>query len=144
MTTQTKGGNDPVKGKQHTAGIPVAALKRFADDLESDQPTNKFLQINRERVSEFINKKPEDHKTRTSSVKPKRSYQTPGVFDYGKAIDASSDMLIQLQSLAEFQPSLGARSRFGDGDGSFFDQWLNSDVAKSKHLFDKDGFPIMR
>ena len=134
--------SDP-KGKP-APHIPVAALKRFANELETDATTNKFLQVNRERVSDFIDKKPQNVKGGSMPSRTGRTYNVPGILDYDKMNAADPSSMIQLQHLPEFQSSLGARSRFGEGDGSFFDQWLNSDIAKTKHLFDKDGFPLMR
>ncbi|RYG68844.1 hypothetical protein EON64_04220 [archaeon] len=125
--------------------IPAAALKRFADDLGNESSTNKFLQVNRERVNTFIEKplkeaspfsrassNTEDHKTTVAGI---HSYD----FD-----SATSPKFIQLQNQPVFQPSLGARSRFGDGDGSFFDRWLSSDAMTSAHVRDKNGLPVMK
>jgi hypothetical protein len=144
MSNPSKPSAEAQKGAKSAPGIPVAALKRFANDLEAEIPSNKFLQVNRERVSDFINKKPEQEKKAASKARASRTYQVPGICDYKSLNEPSPAPLIHLQSLPEFHPSLGARSRFGEGDGSFFDQWLNSDVSKTKHLFDKNGFPLMR
>jgi hypothetical protein len=146
MSTPTKAAADAhaSKGPRSTAGLPAAALKRFAKDLEADLPSNKFLQINRDRVSDFINKKAEQENNEVVQASKKSSLSIPGICDYGNMNDPPPKPLIQLQSLPEFQTSLGARSRFGEGDGSFFDQWLNSDILRTKHLYDKDGFPVMR
>jgi hypothetical protein len=144
MSNPSKQPVDAQKGAKPGPGIPVAALKRFANDLEAEIPNNKFLQVNRERVSDFINKKPEQEKKAASKARASRTYQVPGICDYKSLNEPTPAPLIHLQSLPEFHPSLGARSRFGEGDGSFFDQWLNSDVSKTKHLFDKNGFPLMR
>lgn len=127
--------------------IPVAALKRFANDLESEVASNKFLQINRDRVSEFIEKKP--HKPAGEAgtgghPSINRNLHIPGIVDYGELNSPAKRLMIQLQSRPEFDHALGARSRFGEGDGSFFDKWLNSDIAKTKHLVDKDGFPVLK
>ncbi len=131
--------------KQTFSYIPAAALKRFADELShGDANANKFLQINRERVHTFIEKssiKPlaDDGKFPSASAKPTF---VAGIHKYDVNEQENSNF-VHLQRLPEFQSSLGPRSRFGEGDGSFFDRWLNSDTATSKHLYDKDGFPIM-
>ena len=124
--------------------IPVAALSRFATELETDAASNKFLQINRERVHEFIERPPADYGSGRSPRSGKYTKDTTvsGIYDYSEVAQKKS--LLPLQNVPEFKSSLGPRSRFGEGDGSFFDKWLNSDVAKTKNLFDKDGFPIMR
>lgn len=141
--------------------IPAAALKRFANDLESDgTKTNRFLEINKERVQSFIEKpyahlksttdfyrkKQEDHKSQVVLSKI-----IPGINDYSHLEESNSHLtrlqkksFIHLQQSPEFQQALGIRSRFGEGDGSFFDRWLTSNVATSKHLYDKDGLPLMR
>jgi hypothetical protein len=133
--------------------IPAAALKRFADDLgNSDNPqANKFLHINRERVHDFVEKPTfppsafvsKGRRLRNASSHTTANTHVPGIYNYNLDQQSPSTFLT-LQKLPEFQPSLGARSRFGEGDGSFFDRWLNCDIATSKHLYDKDGFPLMR
>mgnify|MGYP003709195413 CR=1 FL=1 len=144
MATTAKAPVDANKAGRSTAGIPTAALRRFANDLESEVPASKFLQVNRDRVSDFINRKEEQDKSDLAKARAQRTIKVPGICDYDSINKPSTMPLIQLQSLPEFQPSLGARSRFGEGDGSFFDQWLNADTAKSKHMYDKDGFPVMK
>ena len=123
--------------------VPTAALKRFAADLQSDSAAQKFLQINRERVSQFIEKQPfkEDSSSKNAKSGPSK---IPGIMDYTFMEKVDSSSLISLQRFPEFQSSLGIRSRFGEGDGSFFDNWLNSDVQQSKLVVDKDGLPVMR
>lgn len=143
MATHVKKEDPKNKSSIH---IPVAALKRFANDLESDAASNKFLQINRDRVSEFIDKKP--HKpsgeANNGKVGVTRTFHVPGINDYSDLSSPSKKPMIQLQNRPEFDHALGSRSRFGEGDGSFFDKWLNADIAKTKHLVDKDGFPVLR
>lgn len=63
---------------------------------------------------------------------------TNGVYEYPNERLKSN---ITLQNIPEFQKSLGHRSRFGDGDGSFFDKWLNSDSTKRGFEFDLSGLP---
>ncbi len=125
--------------------IPAAALKRFANELDREG-SNKFLQINRERVNEFIDKGPTDvspSPKHNKNAPEKRRLHIAGINDYDTNV-ADHSTFLHLQNAAEFQPGLGSRSRFGEGDGSFFDQWLNSDVVKSKHVVDKDGLPLMK
>lgn len=126
--------------------IPAAALKRFADDLGNDSTTNKFLELNRDRVQQFIEK---------PTNQPSASFQSPstanrktriaGINNYNFEVSrVETSSFLHLQSKPEFQSSLGAKSRFGDGDGSFFDRWLTSDVATSKQLLDQHGLPAMK
>lgn len=123
--------------------IPAAALKRFANQLESEGTNNKFLQINRTRVNEFLDKAPEiPHARQPAKQEHHSKLKIPGVHEYPEK--PTPPTFLSLQNAAEFQHSLGDRSRFGQGDGSFFDQWLNSDVIKSKHVLDKDGLPLMK
>lgn len=124
--------------------IPAAALKRFANQLESEGTNNKFLQINRNRVNEFLDKAPEIPNTRHAPPKQesRSKIKIPGIHEYPEK--TITPTFLSLQNTAEFQHSLGDRSRFGQGDGSFFDQWLNADVVKSKHVLDKDGLPLMK
>ncbi len=141
---------DTKDGKAATAAavsyIPAAALKRFADDLESDSTTNKFLEINRDRVQNFIEKPTNKplHSQRSPSQTNRRT-KIAGINSYSfDNPGANTKTFIHLQNKPEFQSSLGAKSRFGDGDGSFFDRWLTSDVSSSKQLLDKDGLPVMK
>lgn len=124
--------------------IPAAALKRFADELGSgDAMSNKFLQINKDRVNSFIEKPSRPTGNMKSDISPAKRTLVPGIHEYDFTNQNTSTFL-HLQKMPEFQSSLGARSRFGEGDGSFFDRWLNADTVTSKYLYDKDGFPIMR
>jgi hypothetical protein len=151
--------------------IPAAALKRFADALESDNNSTRFLQVNRDRVQSFVNRQPQpaaykhdtaasQHSasgaTSVSTTRPSTSVEKPivntnnsnntfqhkhrnvvipGIFDYTVALNAKTDnstsavssslaydtsSFLQLQDLPEFNNALGPRSRFGEGDGSFF------------------------
>lgn len=130
------------KQSKPTKQVPTAALKRFAADLAAD-PNNKFLQINRERVIQFVDRK-SDLLTGDSDRKAKQASKIPGILDYSFLDSPDKNSIIHLQKLPEFQSSLGIRSRFGEGDGSFFDHWLNCDVQQSNHVVDKDGLPILR
>eukprot|EP01031_Cornospumella_fuschlensis_P051106 gene51106-62495_t len=97
--------------------IPAAALKRFADDLGNESSTNKFLQINRERVNTFIDKPFKDgspfSKLFAKADAAKTTVAGINSYDFDSA---TSPKFIQLQNEPVFQSSLGARSRFGDGD----------------------------
>jgi hypothetical protein len=132
----------PQPAKPPSVAVPTAALKRFSDDLANDATAKKFFEINKDRVAAFVEKpirpahmkSPENSKQKTSIA---------GINNYDDSPTKVATFL-HLQNAPEFQSALGARSRFGEGDGSFFDRWLNSDIANSKHLYDKDGFPLMK
>lgn len=132
------------KGKQtERLHLPAAAFKRFANDLQKDETTNKFVEINKERVAKFIDRPTElsvSRKREKVEVKDKKS-SVPGIYEYKKQ---DTHTLLELQKVPEFQKALGDRSRFGEGDGSFFDQWLNSNVIQSSYLYDKDGLPLLK
>jgi hypothetical protein len=144
----SKTGVQGAEAREPSAQIPIAALKRFAHDLEEDPQAKKFLQLNMGRVNQFVETKPlvlKHHGQKPGNVA--RTLRVPGTWDYtdmNSPAYSDKNTILQLQNIPEFQKSLGARSRFGEGDGSFFDQWLNSDVTKTKHLYDKDGFPLMK
>lgn len=125
--------------------IPAAALKRFADDLGNESSTNKFLQVNRDRVNTFIDKPFKDGSPFDKISRNAEGHKTTvaGIHSYDSDT-TTAPKFIQLQNQPVFQPSLGARSRFGDGDGSFFDRWLSSDALTSAHVRDKDGLPVMK
>jgi len=122
--------------------VPAAALKRFADDLGTDSEARKFYQLNKDRVQSFI-EKPIRPAHIVSQNTEKGNLVIPGINNYDED-HKNVNTFLHLQTLPEFQTSLGPRSRFGEGDGSFFDRWLNSDIATSKNLYDKDGFPLMK
>jgi hypothetical protein len=125
--------------------IPAAALRRFANDLEDDKASNKFLEINRDRVQTFIEKSSVGPSLSTRSPVVGRKTKIAGINNYNfETPGVNTATFLHLQNRPEFQPSLGAKSRFGDGDGSFFDRWLTTDVGSSKQLLDKDGLPLMK
>lgn len=124
--------------------MPTAALKRFANDLEHEGESNKFLQINKERVSDFVKKFPDNKLNETDGDKNalgSKSVIAHGIYEYPQEKFHST---LQLQSSPEFSPALGFRSRFGDGDGSFFDRWLVAGIVESKRLVDKRGLPVTK
>jgi hypothetical protein len=142
MTDQPHSQGNPKQ--QQFSYIPAAALKRFADDLGNGEPNaTKFLQTNRERIHQFIEKPSRPNSLLNSTEDRKTRPTVPGIHNYDLSTPSPSTF-IHLQKQPEFQNSMGLRSRFGEGDGSFFDRWLNSDTVSSKHLYDKDGFPIMK
>lgn len=141
---------------------PTAALKRFSQERESSSPSstgNKMLALNRERVDEFIENRPtttaltnrlakiaEAH-VHTEQLMKRNANQHPGVFDYNFSSyreKRTKPDVLHLQKTVEFQDTLGCRSRFGEGDGSFFDHWLNSDLIKSKNAQDSEGMPLLK
>lgn len=105
----------PVTIKQVYKPPPAAALKRFAADLAADSSANKFLEINLERVTQFVHRQPlkgddstkeKDKRTCTSSSK------IPGIMDYSFLDSPEKKGIIKLQQVPEFQKSLGIRCDF--------------------------------
>lgn len=127
--------------KRGPAFLPAAALQRFARDLEDNVDSNKFLRLNQERVTEFIEKPAAIPGVIDETVNTTKREMKEEENDY--LLRRTRNRFLELQSKAEFQKELGTKSRFGEGDGSFFDVWLNSDVIKSKQVKDKDNLPIM-
>ena len=112
---------------------PEEAIKRFHDSLnESDRlQAKRFSSLNKSRVDDFIDKSKIPSSTTKESVldsidgrKPnqeRRLSTVSGVYQY------SPDSRKVLSSRRKYNsPTLGSRTRFGDGDGSFWDTWLNS------------------
>ncbi len=113
-TTNPKVNESEAAGK--VTYIPAAALKRFADDLISEGPSNRFLQINKDRVHSFVDKSlhaPQNSHSpsRSSYDQPQRKLKIPGINQYSFPTDGTTTFM-HLQSLPEFQSQLGARSRF--------------------------------
>lgn len=144
MTIASPFSNDDtdvkIKPKKISPKKPTQQLNRFSNDLKEGSQKNvedlRILRINKERVNKFVNK-PFDKSpyTEYDHSPPKKINNQ---YDYP---DAKFSSNIQLQSAPEFQPALGDRSRFGDGDGSFFDRWLNSGVGKNNIDYDQYGLP---
>lgn len=119
---------------------PTAALKRFVQRLDETSYGQRYLQINKDRVANFLTK---------SDVEPKEVYNEKLE---KKSVKQVEDPYIppnyceglKLQQHPEFQKELGVRSRFGDGDGSFFDLWLSSGGEYcSKQKYDSAGLPVV-
>lgn len=109
--------------------IPAAALKRFANDLEENiniaTNKNNFLQLNHQRIQEFITKDPlvryikkdkDDDKDGGINTIASKSTAVPGILEYPKIEPLKS--IIALQKLPEFNSNLGTKSRFGEGNES--------------------------
>jgi len=115
--------------------VPIAALKRFSENLEKDEnpQLNKFALINKERVNNFIAKPFLDSQ---KQLENRNSLVGNDFIGYQTSLSK--------QNLLECQPALGARSRFGEGDGSFFDLWLTGDIVKTRHLYDENKLPTLK
>ena len=108
---------------------PLDALKRFATEVKSEAYGARFYELNLRRVDEFITKVEVDDKEAKSGVRElleKRvedrrrkvgGVEYPDKKEYHKSLSA-------LQRLPEGSAVLGPRSRFGEGDGSFFDRFV--------------------
>ena len=107
----------PVTIKQVYKPPPAAALKRFAADLDADSSANKFLEINLERVTQFVHRQPlkgdvstkEKDKPKKSGTSSSSSSKIPGIMDYSFLDSPEKKGIIKLQQVPEFQKSLGIR-----------------------------------
>jgi hypothetical protein len=121
---------------------PEAALQRFTASLDTTKnpELKRFNEINKNRVQDFI-KKPFDDAPKMHAAahpvnpRPKRKgfYNYDDKSDHYEGVDSSC---------AELQRSLGNRSRFGDGDGSFWDKWVNTEAPSKGLGLDEHGLPI--
>ena len=84
------------------------------------------------------------------ATKSKRGVVTPfgegGKISYshGKALDKKIDRRkknLKSYMVLEHQPELGPRSRFGDGDGTFWDRWMTTTGIKTKDGYKSTPFP---
>lgn len=129
--------------------IPTSALRRFADGVEKDTnpDISKFISLNRKRIDDFVEK---PYNTKYCSIRDNKKpvvdelnrdplKTIPGLCKYPKFENKSA---LPFQDALEFQTALGPKSRFGDGDGTFFDLWLNGNICRSKHLYDSQGLPL--
>jgi hypothetical protein len=120
-------------------------LNRFSNNLKETNSGTRYIQINRDRVSKFIDLPLVDDEFKPRLLSFNRNVnenekEKSSAFQVDSG-DVRSRSLFKYQSTPEFQKDLGYRSRFGEGDGSFFDLWLNSDVIASKNNFDSQGLP---
>ena len=133
-SSNTKRSNNNAANSQGTTTapkvvqIPAAALKRFANDLEENiniaTNKNNFLQLNHQRIQEFITKDPlvryikkddnDDNKDGGINAIASKSTVVPGILEYPKIEPLKS--IIALQKLPEFNSNLGTKSRFGEGN----------------------------
>ncbi len=135
----------PKAPKSEVRPVPVEALKRFAEDLKNDDiGGRRFLRDNMGRVDEFINKpnrislpkltgaelEAQQEQERLHREKEKtirRNARNRGLYSYTPSTISAKNDNVLLQRQPEFSTALGPRSRFGEGDGGYFDRWLNTD-----------------
>jgi hypothetical protein len=123
---------------------PKEALKRFANTLNEDPNSNlnRFQQINKDRIEEFV-RQPFNKKNNAPKFPPKESpTHVTGTYNYGT--ENPSLYKRPPVNAPEFQKALGPRSRFGDGDGSFWDRYIVHDSETyTKGLgLDPHGIPL--
>lgn len=137
--------------KKDDSIIPLAALKRFADSLAASKGNDDlskdtgdtFLDINKKRVMKFIEKPYEEAATTANSTYTTKSLAIATDINAYNEFKKYKSRVLMNQESPEYQRNLGYRSKFGDGDGSFFDKWLNSECGKTKLEFDtKTGLPL--
>ena len=125
-----------------TGAYPQAALQRFTEGLDTSKnpELKRFNELNKNRVQNFI-KKPFDDAPKlhnaAHAVKPPPQREGFYKYDNTTTIHVSVD-----SSCPELQRSLGNRSRFGDGDGSFWDKWVNTEAPTKGLGLDQHGLPM--
>ncbi len=133
---------------QASQKVPRDALRRFADDLK--QTTNpeivRFREINQNRVENFVRTPYDEAEKLRSSFLPTKVKNKPpfisGTYNYDNILNKEYKPL-HLDA-PELQRSLGPRSRFGDGDGSFWDKWVIAEVPTKGLGLDQHGIPVSR
>ena len=130
-----------------TDGPPRDALARFKDLLEGGSSTEKRnFDMNIERVDDFISKPSKEWRiTKPEREKPK--YALPGIYgDLDCNLPSSRKYVEAKGSTAhDMDPALGPTARFGDGQGTQWDQWIlattQAPPALLKHNYDRLGVP---
>ena len=137
-STTKKANNNPTNSQTPKVQIPAAALKRFANDLEENiniaTNKNNFLQLNHQRIQEFITKDPlvryikkdNDGNDVGFNAISSKSTVVPGILEYPKLEPLKS--IIALQKLPEFNSNLGTKSRFGEGSESINPSIINHNI----------------
>ena len=128
-------------------------LDRFANMVNSGTTLDAiaFKNINKKRVDDFFYEPFEQHKIREALKEKIRNevragkrdpkIEIPGVYNYeGPSVKSP----IFNPDISEYSTALGPLSRFGDGDGSFWDKWiLNDSKANNRGLeFDEKCMPL--
>lgn len=99
----------------------------------------RFNEINKNRVQDFV-KKPFDEAPlfHTAAHPAKPPPERQGFYDY----EVKDNYVGVDSSHPELQRSLGNRSRFGDGDGSFWDKWVSTEAPTRGLGLDEHGLPV--
>ena len=110
---------------------PVQALKRFANMLQTGDHDNQMnYDLNQQRISEFLQRTSIQEGMQVKNENASVTVKLPGLYDYSNTTSNFFDKDIHSRFNApECQRALGPRSRFGDGDGSYWDKWINSDAV---------------
>jgi hypothetical protein len=136
-------GKSMISPKKLAPGAyPEAALQRFTERLDTTKnpELQRFNEINKNRVQDFIKKPFEDAPALHLAAHPVKDLpKRQGFYDYEEKGDGYVGVN---SSCPEFQRSLGNRSRFGDGDGSFWDKWVNTEAPTKGLGLDEHGLPI--
>lgn len=143
MSGQSDAGKTLISPKSSPArAYPSAALQRFADGLDTSKnpELQRFNEINKNRVQDFIKKPFVDAPKLHAAAHPVNSpREREGFHNY----HTESPAYVAVDSSCpEFQRSLGTRSRFGDGDGSFWDKWVNTEAPSKGLGLDEYGLPV--
>ena len=132
-------------GTKSKVPAPRKALAHFANSLKTSGLNDRsYHEINLKRVDEFVNKDPLSS-PKLSIAGPSN---IPGLHVYDDMKTKVPTSSVSSSDLPyEFDKMLGPKSRFGDGDGSFWDRWVN---RNGKHLesrqsgVDSEGFPVIQ
>ena len=137
-------------GETKDPGVPPrAALNRFKNFLESGHAASyrgRNFSVNLDRVDSFI-KRPEKDWSYQQPVKADPVYNLPGVYKYDglneSSLPSTHPHVTKIENTSgDMEKMLGTKSRFGDGSGSRWDQWiLTATDMDSRNEFDVDGLP---
>lgn len=130
-----------------TSEPPRPALKKFAEGLKSNDLTGRTnFDLNVQRVDEFIKNMHVTGAKGSTRQKSSSHKQLPGVYSYESGVSTCGKLQF-VSPPTEFNSALGIKSRYGEGDGSFWDRWLGSNkevlLPLNKRIEDERTTPNM-
>jgi len=117
------------------------ALKKFAENLKSADLTSRTnYNLNVQRVDDFIHNVQVSAPRSSMLQKSSSVKQLPGCYSYDAVVSTTKGIQF-ISPPTEFNSALGNKSRYGEGDGSFWDRWLGTSKASlaplSKRVVDE-------